>query len=209
VRIAQGRPRAAALVATVFALVTLLLNAPVAIEGIEGGAVQLREGWTWFFEFSYDRGPGATLWSAPDVGVAEANRWSGVLLGLGLAAVLSLTVRGVRRGQDVLLSAAGAALLWLLPPARSTASSYSLWTLLALALAGSAPESDDRRRGDRLASVGDALGRPALARRSLAGHPPERRPAGGDHPAGGLGDDEDRVARPRPSARRATRARDG
>jgi hypothetical protein len=111
-RVAQGRARAAILVAAVFVAVTVLVNAPVALEGIEGGAVQLRDGWTFFFEFSRYRLPEATLWSALNVGVVEANRWSGVLLGVGLAALLGLVARAVRRGQDVLLPAAGAALLW-------------------------------------------------------------------------------------------------
>ena len=136
VRVAQGRARAAVLVVAVFAAVTLLVNVPVAIEGIEAGAVQLRGGWTWFFEFSHDRGAAGTLWSALDVGVAEANRWSGVLLAAGVAALLGLAVRGVRRGQDVLLPAVGAALLWLFATGKVYSVQYSLWILLALALAG-------------------------------------------------------------------------
>jgi hypothetical protein len=136
VRLAEGRARAAVLVAAVFAAVTLLVNAPVAIEGIEGGAVQLREGWTWFFEFSHDRTATATIWSALEVSVAEANRWSGMLLGAGLATLLGLAARGARRGQDVLLPAAGGALLWLFATGKVYSVQYSLWILLALALAG-------------------------------------------------------------------------
>ena len=163
---------AAILVAAVFAAVSLLVSAPVAIEGIEGGAVQLRGGWTWFFEFSHDRGATATLWSAFEVSVAEANRWSGVLLGAGLAALLGLAARGAHRGQDVLLPAAGAALLWLF----ATGKVYSVPVQpldTSRARAGRpAPESDDRRRSDRRAPVCDSLGRrTALARRSVAGDP--------------------------------------
>jgi hypothetical protein len=136
VRIAQGRARAAVLVAAVFAAVTLLVNAPVAIEGIAGGTVQLREGWTWFFEFSHGRLPESTLWSVLNVGLLEANRWSGVLLGVGLGALLGLAARAVRRGQDVLLPAGGAALLWFFATGKVYSAQYSLWILLALALAG-------------------------------------------------------------------------
>ena len=127
---------AAILVAAVFAAASLLVNAPVAIEGIEGGAVQLRGGWTWFFEFSHDRGATATLWSALEVSVAEANRWSGVLLGAGLAALLGLAARGAHPDKTCSSPPPAPRCCGSLPPGRSTASQYSLWILLALALAG-------------------------------------------------------------------------
>lgn len=82
---------------------TLLVNLPVAIGSSEG--------WTWFFEFSRDRVAEPTLWIELDLGVAEVNRWSVVLLAVGLGAVLVVAVQGVRHGRDVLLPAAGAALL--------------------------------------------------------------------------------------------------
>jgi hypothetical protein len=135
VRLAQRRARAAIVVAAVFAAVTLLVNVPVAI-GIHGSAVQLRDGWTWFFEFSHDRIATATLWSVLDLSVADANRWSGVLLAAGLATLLGLAARGARRGRDVLLPAAGAALLWFFATGKVYSVQYSLWILLALALAG-------------------------------------------------------------------------
>jgi Glycosyltransferase family 87 len=136
VRIAQRRTRAAILVAAVFVAVTVLVNAPVAIEGIEGGAVQLRDGWTFFFEYTHARFAEATLWSVLNVGLDEANLWSGVLLGVGLGVLVGLIARAVRHGRDVLLPAAGAALLWLLATGKVYSAQYSLWIFLALALAG-------------------------------------------------------------------------
>ena len=135
-RIAQGRFRAAAIVALVFAGVTVLLNAPVAIE-VKDGAIQLRDGWTWFFVYSHERFAEATIWNSLDLTVGEANRWSAVTLGLGLTVLLGLTVRGVRRGQDlVLLPAVAGALLLLFATGKVYSVQYSLWVLLALALAG-------------------------------------------------------------------------
>jgi hypothetical protein len=137
VRIAQGRGRAAVVVAAVFTGVTLLLNAPVAIEGIKDNAIQLRDGWTWFFVFSHDRAAAATIWSTLDLTMAEANRWSGLTLGLGLAVILALTVRGVHRGQgQLLLPAVGGALLLLFATGKVYSVQYTLWILVALALAG-------------------------------------------------------------------------
>ena len=57
--------------------------------------------------------------------------------GAGLGALLALTVRGVRHGQDlILLPAVAAALLWLFATGKVYSVQYSLWILLALALAG-------------------------------------------------------------------------
>lgn len=135
IRLAQRRSREAAVVAGVFGLVTVALNAPVAIE-LQGSGIDLRDSWALFFEFSRDRPPLATLWPSGPDRLAQVNIASAVLLGLGLALLLALTFRRVRCGGDVLVPAAGAALLWLFATTKVYSVQFALWIMLALALTG-------------------------------------------------------------------------
>ena len=134
VRCAERRWRAAGVIVAIFAVVTVALNAPVAIEAGEG--IALRESWTYFFEFSERRAAENTLWTSADLDVSRLNRATGVLLALGVSALVVLATRCVRRGQDVLVAAAGAALLWFFATSKVYSAQYALWIMLAIALAG-------------------------------------------------------------------------
>jgi len=133
VRLAESRWRAAGAVVAVFAVVTVAINAPVAVGGGEPGV--LRDGWTYFFEFSRDRPAENTLWSsAPDV-VPEVNRATALLLALGIGAILALTFHSIRIGRDALVPASAAGLLWLFASSKLYSAQFALWIMLALALA--------------------------------------------------------------------------
>jgi uncharacterized membrane protein len=134
VRLAQRRWRAAMLVVAVFALVTFALNGPVALD-LSGPGVNLRDSWTYFFDFSRVRPAEHTLWNQSLQSVPDVNRASGALLLLGLVGLLTLTARRVRTGHDVLLSAAAVALLWLFATSKLYSAQYAIWIMLALALA--------------------------------------------------------------------------
>jgi uncharacterized membrane protein len=135
VRAAEHRWRTAGMIVAVFTSVTVAVNAPFAIEVGREGGVGLRSSWEYFFEFSRDRDPLATLWTTTDLSVVAVNRATGLLLALGLAVILALTVWCVRRGHDVLVCAAAAALLWFFATNKVYSAQYALWILLALALA--------------------------------------------------------------------------
>lgn len=136
VRLAEGRRRAVPVIVGAFALVTVVLNGPVAIE--LGDGMSVRDSWTFFFEFNRDRPAENTLWSSAYDAVPDVNRASGLMLVTGLGALLALTFRSVRSGQDCLLLATAGALLWLFATGKVYSAQYALWILLALCLA-SAP----------------------------------------------------------------------
>ena len=135
VRLAQRRWRAAGAIMAVFVLVSVAINAPVAIVLDSGGGIALRDTWAYFFEFSRERIPTLTLWTHGFDNVAAVNLASGLLLALGLAAVLVVVFRSARRGYDPTLPAAAASLLWLFATSKLYSVQFALWILLALALA--------------------------------------------------------------------------
>lgn len=135
VRLAQRRRRQAGVVVAVFALVTVAVNAPVAIDLGGTKEVSLRDSWAYFFELSRDRPAENTLWTPDFDAVMEVNRASGLLLALGLGLLLALTYRCIRLGREALLPAAAAALLWLFATSKLYSAQYALWIMLALALA--------------------------------------------------------------------------
>ena len=134
VRAAQGRWRSAGVILVAFVSVTVAVNLPVAIDAGGGDGLGLRDQWTYFFEFSRDRLPMDTLWTELSATVPETNLASGLMLATGTVILLGLTVRCVRRGQDPLVPAAAAALLWLFATNKVYSAQYALWIMLALAL---------------------------------------------------------------------------
>ena len=53
----ERRIRAAAAGAATFAVVTLAINLPVALEERAGSGLVIRKGWAWFYKFNLKRPP--------------------------------------------------------------------------------------------------------------------------------------------------------
>jgi hypothetical protein len=141
-RLLRRRPRDAGRLVGVFSLVSVAVNAPVAlVHGPDGWA--LRAGWLHFFRFNRDRPLELNVWNllarwGPTT--AQINAASALLLVLGLV-VLALLLAVVRRRDgaragDLLLPATLAALGWWFFVNKVYSPQYSLWLIALLALAG-------------------------------------------------------------------------
>jgi uncharacterized membrane protein len=131
-RVADRRWRAALGIVGVFAAVTLLVNAPIALD--PGAHHLLRANWLHFFTFTLSRPPRATLWQ-PALGGA-ADLVTEPLLIAGLAAIVLLAVRGRGRDGGTLVPGSCAALLWVFATAKVYSPQYALWIFAALAIDG-------------------------------------------------------------------------
>jgi hypothetical protein len=136
----QRRWREAALGAAAFAAVSLAVNLPVAFQPGPNGLV-VRRGWAWFFEYNQSRPREVNLWNLFDslgLKTSDVNLYSGVLLVLGVAAILLVFSRSLGRSwHGALLAPAVAALLaWFFFVNKVYSPQYSLWIMAALALGG-------------------------------------------------------------------------
>ena len=137
--------RAAAPIAGIFGLVSLVVNAPFALEVTPTG-LQVRDGWLHFFRFNQERPAhrwSANLWNLADradvhFSAEEINIYSLLLLLLGIAAIMLLMSRVYARanGQatDLILPATLAVLAWFLAINKVYSVQYSLWIAVLLAL---------------------------------------------------------------------------
>ena len=155
--------RGAATIASVFALGSLLVNAPFALErapaaaGLPGVAGwRLREGWLYFFRFHQERPREVNGWNLLELvslplTTAQINRYSALLLAAGLGAIMlamaigpcrargDMGVRDGARGGDRLVPAGLAALGRWLFVNKVYSQQYSLWLLVPLALLAAPP----------------------------------------------------------------------
>ena len=129
-RAAERRWRDVVRITLAFAVVTVALNAPVAIDNAAPNGI--RSSWLYFFSFSESRPPRATIWK-PLVH-AHSNLVTAPLLFAGLAAILLMAYRARSRHGGPLLPASAASLLWLFGVAKVYSPQYALWIFAALAL---------------------------------------------------------------------------
>jgi glycosyl transferase family 87 len=163
-RIREGRRREAALLAGVFVLVGIALNAPVAFQvSAHGGGLGVRQSWEYFFTFNRDRPPEINLWTLGG-GVHHAAHWtlhqrtvqqlvqgarpsnltapqinelSAGLVVAGLVAIGALLWRAVPQvGIQALAPALLATLAWFFFLNKVYSPQYGLWIVVMLALAG-------------------------------------------------------------------------
>jgi uncharacterized membrane protein len=123
----------------VFAGVTLLINAPVALHTVHG-ALAIRKNWSWFFQYNDTRHPEVSVWRLVGHGLhtGQVNDISELLVGALLVALLVVVGRRFRadRSRLLLVPAFGAALAGSLFLNKIYSPQYSLWLVTALALAG-------------------------------------------------------------------------
>jgi hypothetical protein len=124
----RGRASAARIVA-VFAVVTVAVNAPFAI-----GSHGVRDSWWYFFRFTAERPPRATIWK-PVLGHG-ADFLATPLIVAGLATILVIALRNRRRPGGVLIPASTASLLWVFAMAKVYSPQYALWIFALLAIDG-------------------------------------------------------------------------
>jgi hypothetical protein len=129
-RAADRRWRSALWIAGTFAVVTVAVNAPAAIDP----AGRLRDSWLYFFRFNETRPPRATIWK-PLIH-DHSNLVTGPLLVAGIATIAILAVRGRARPGGSLIPASAATLLWLFATAKVYSPQYALWIFAALAVTG-------------------------------------------------------------------------
>jgi hypothetical protein len=113
----------------VFAVVTVAVNAPFAI-----ASHGLRDSWLYFFRFTVERPPRATIWK-PVLGHG-ADFLATPLIVAGLATILVIAVRNRRRPGGVLIPASTASLLWVFAMAKVYSPQYALWIFALLAIDG-------------------------------------------------------------------------
>ncbi|MDQ6915204.1 MAG: hypothetical protein M3155_05255 [Actinomycetota bacterium] len=131
-RVADRRVRSALGIAGVFAVVTLLVNVPIALDPAAPDLV--RANWLHFFTFTLSRPPKATLWQ-PALGPG-ADLVTDPLFVAGLLAIVMLAVRNRARPGGSLIPASCAALLWVFATAKVYSPQYALWIFAALAIDG-------------------------------------------------------------------------
>lgn len=141
-RVLQRRWHDALWIGGIFGLASVLINAPFAIQWGDNG-LQLRENWLWFFEFNRTRAPEVNIWTIFQ-GLGMTNEQitssSGLLAGLGIAAIMALMVlQHARGGNNLVLPATLAALAWFFFINKVYSPQYSLWLALLLALLAAPP----------------------------------------------------------------------
>ena len=135
-RVADGRARSAARIIAVFAATTLAVNLPFAITGGPSGPI--RSNWWYFYTFTAQRPPRATIWE-PLLGGGADLVTTPLFVG-GLAAIVILAVKARSRPGGILIPASAAALLWVFATAKVYSPQYALWIFAALAVAGAPVE---------------------------------------------------------------------
>jgi hypothetical protein len=131
-RVADRGWRSGARIAGIFLTTTLAVNAPFAITG--GAAGPIRPNWSYFFTFSDQRPPRATIWQ-PVLG-HSADLVSAPLFAAGFALIVVMAVRTRNRPGGSLIPASSAGLLWIFATAKVYSPQYALWVLTALAIDG-------------------------------------------------------------------------
>jgi hypothetical protein len=128
-RAAERGRRSVVRIVAVFAVVTVAVNAPFAI-----GSHGLRDSWLYFFRFTAERPPRATIWK-PVLGHG-ADLLATPLIVLGLATILVIALRNRHRAGGVLIPASTASLLWVFAMAKVYSPQYALWIFALLAIDG-------------------------------------------------------------------------
>jgi len=141
VAVMERRVRAAAAGAATFALVTVAINLPVALQERAGSGLVVRKGWAWFYKFNLKRPPEISIYHyirPSSLGTAGINRVSGIALAVALIALLVIAARrfGRERSRAVLLPAFATALLVFFFVNKVYSPQYSLWVMALLALLG-------------------------------------------------------------------------
>ncbi len=142
IRIREGRQRQVAILAGVFVLVTVALNAPVAFHFAHGGGLAVRKSWEYFFTFNSDRPAASNLWTLgagrlSNLTTHQINDLSAGLVVAGLVAIGALLWRAVPRvGIRALAPALLATLAWFFFLNKVYSPQYGLWIVVMLALAG-------------------------------------------------------------------------
>jgi hypothetical protein len=131
-RLADRSWRSAARIVGIFLAVTLAVNLPFAITG--GAQGPIRANWSYFFTFTANRPPRATIWQ-PLLGHG-ADVVSTPLFAAGMTAIVILTVRARSRPGGSLIPAASVGLLWLFATSKVYSPQYALWIFAALAIDG-------------------------------------------------------------------------
>src|SRR5207244_2526380 len=130
VAVMERRVRAAAAGAATFALVTLAINLPVALQEPAGGGLVIRKGWAWFYKVNLKRPPEISIYHylrPPSLGTAGINRVPGIALAVEPIALL---VRAAR------LPPFATTLLVVFFVNKVYSPQYSLWVMALLALLG-------------------------------------------------------------------------
>jgi glycosyl transferase family 87 len=131
-RAADRRWRDVVRIALTFAVVTAVVNLPVAID--PGAPSGVRPSWLYFFSFSGSRPPRATIWKPLVHG--HSNLVTTPLLAVGLGAILVAAIRTRGRPGGSLVPASAASLLWVFGVAKVYSPQYALWIFAALAVIG-------------------------------------------------------------------------
>jgi hypothetical protein len=131
-RVAERRMGDAARLGASFAVVTLAVNAPFAIDPHASGG--LRPRWAYFFRFNETRPPRATIWQP--LLYERSNLVTTPLFAAGFAAIVVLAVRARRPTEEKVVAGSVAGLLWLLAISKVYSPQYALWIFAALALVG-------------------------------------------------------------------------
>lgn len=138
----RGAWRRALRTSAIFVIVSIVMNAPVALQ-IEPAGLRLRPTWLYFFRFNQQRAREINLWNLIErLGIrltTEAiNTLSALLLGLGLGVALLLLWRGHVANQvptqELVLPASLTILGWWLFLNKVYSPQYSLWLVVFLAL---------------------------------------------------------------------------
>ncbi len=144
-RALRRRWRDATLIGGVFALMTVLINAPVALIYTEQ-AWQLRDSWLHFFRFNQSRGSEANFWTffnAYQLTLQQINTFSALLLIVGIGLIMLLMWLNFQQshlgGEDLLLLTALAAIGWFFFINKVYSPQYSLWLAVLLALVAAPP----------------------------------------------------------------------
>ncbi len=133
VRLAEGRRRAAARVLAAFTGVVVATNLPFAVN--PHGSNGVRESWLYFFRFTQERPPRATIWKPLVHG--HSNLVTTPLLCAGIALIVALSFQAARRGgrsREALIAGTVGSLLWLFGLAKVYSPQYAIWIFAALAL---------------------------------------------------------------------------
>jgi hypothetical protein len=131
-RVADRRWRAALGIAGTFGAVTLVVNAPFAVDPSRHG--WLRPSWLYFFRFTETRPPRGTIWK-PVLG-HHADLVADPLMVAGLLVIVILAVRQRGRPGGSFIPASAAALLWVFATAKVYSPQYAIWIFAVLAIAG-------------------------------------------------------------------------
>ena len=136
--IGRRRGRQALALAASFAVVSVAVNLPVALE-LHGGGLRLRHAWSYFITLNTHR-RGLSVWSlAPfHLTTSQLNLASALLAAVGVGLALAVVWRHrTRVPAGLLLAPAGlACLAWLFAVNKVNSPQYSLWVVALLALCG-------------------------------------------------------------------------